>query len=124
MLKIEATKSTPYINISFDKCIFEIEGNSFATDTDNIFKHVLKYVNENLPVLDCDLICEFKLYVLNSVTYKYILQIINIFTQYYKRGKSIKIIWYYESEDEDNKESAEDLTNLFNIPFELKEIHH
>ena len=122
MLKIKAGNSTPEVKISVEDCIFEINGLSFSNDADNFYKPVLKYIEENFPKLECEINCKFNLTVFNSVTYKYVLSMMNKFMQYNKEGKKIRITWYYESEDEDNKESASDISSLFNIPFELKEI--
>ena len=121
MLKFEATKSTPYVNISVKDCKFEIKGLSYANDSDIFFKPILEYINTEFNNLKCSLNCEFYLTVFNSVTYKYLLNMMTKFMMLNKIGKDIRITWYYDKDDEDNLESAEDISNLFNIPFELKE---
>ncbi|NPA45573.1 MAG: DUF1987 domain-containing protein [Chlorobi bacterium] len=122
MLKIEATKSTPYVNLSVENCIFEIKGFSFSNDADIFYEPIIKWIDAELPKLECELNCEFYLNVFNSVTYKYILNMMTRFMNLNKEGKKIKITWFFDKDDEDNKESAEDISELFNIPFELKEI--
>lgn len=121
MLKIEATKTSPYVNISVDDCIFEIKGLSFANDTDSFYKQIINYINNKFSNLDCNLNCEFYFTVFNSVSYKYVLNMMAKFMMYNKNGKNIKVTWYYDKDDENNKENAEDISKLFNIPFELKE---
>ena len=44
MLKIEATKSTPSVNISVKNCIFEIKGLSYANDSDIFYKQIIEYI--------------------------------------------------------------------------------
>lgn len=122
MLKIESTKSTPSVIISVEECIFEIKGNSYANDSDTFYKPIIEYIDNEFDKLNCELNCKFYLSVFNSVTFKYLLNMMIKFLSYNKSNKNIKITWNYDSDDEDNKESAEDLKELFNIPFELKEI--
>jgi len=121
MLKIEATKTSPYVNISVDDCIFEIKGFSFANDTDSFYKQIINYIDNEFSNLDCNLNCEFYFTVFNSVSHKYVLNMMAKFMMYNKNGKNIKVTWYYDKDDENNKENAEDIGKLFNIPFELKE---
>ena len=122
MYYIKATKLTPTVQLSVEECKFEIKGLSFSNDSDNFFEPIISWIDEELPKIECELTCEFFLTVFNSVTYKYILSMMIKFMKLNKAGKNIKIMWYYEIDDEDNKESAEDITELFNIPFELKEV--
>ncbi len=121
MLKFEATKTSPYVNISVEDCIFEITGVSFANDTDVFFKRIIDFIDKEFSNLECHLNCDFYLTVFNSITYKYILNIMAKFMMLNKNGKNIKVTWYYDKDDEDNLENAEDISNLFNIPFEFKE---
>ncbi len=121
MIKIEATKSTPSVNINVDNCIFEICGFSYDNNSDNFYKKIIEYIDSEFQNLECELVCKFYLSVFNSVTYKYILNMMSKFMTYNKNGKDIKIIWYYDKDDTDSLESAEDISELFNIPFTLKE---
>ncbi len=122
MYYVKETKSTPLVKLSVEECQFEIKGLSFSNDSDNFFDPIMKWIDDELPKLQCELSCEFYLSVFNSVTYKYILSMMIKFMKLNKSGKNIKVVWYYDQDDEDNKESAEDITELFNIPFELKEV--
>lgn len=123
MYNIKETKSTPFVQLSIEECKFEIKGLSFSNDTDNFYKPIIDWIDEEFPKLDCELNCEFYLSVFNSVTYKYVLNMMIKFMKFNQTGKKIKVIWYYDEDDEDNKESAEDITELFNIPFELREVN-
>jgi len=122
MLNIEATKTSPFVNISVEDCIFDITGVSFANNTDVLFNQVIEYIDKEFSNLDCHLNCNFYLTVFNSITYRYILNIMAKFLMLNKNGKNIKVTWYYDADDEDNLENAEDISTLFNIPFELKEV--
>ena len=119
MLIIERTNSTPYVKLSIEDCIFEIRGLSFSNDIESFYAPIVEWVEKEFPKLACDLECKFDLSVFNSVTYKYILNIMTKILHFNQSGKNIKVLWYFDDDDEDNKESAEDIAELFNIPFEL-----
>ncbi len=122
MYFIKETNSTPLVRLSVKDCIFEIKGLSFSNDADNFYKPIIEWIEKEFPKLKCEISCVFYLTVFNSVTYKYILNMMTKFLNFNKAGKKIKVVWFYDSDDEDNKESAQDITELFNIPFEMKEI--
>ncbi len=124
MLKIEATKSSPFVYIDVHNCIFEISGLSYANNTDVFYKQIINYIDREFSKLECELNCKFYLTVFNSVTYKYILNMMAKFMMLNKKGKNISVTWYYDKDDEDNLESAEDIGELFNIPFILKEYNN
>lgn len=119
MLIIKETTSTPYVKLSIEECIFEIKGFSYSNDVENFYTPIIEWILKEFPNLECELECKFNLSVFNSVTYKYILNMMTKFLNFNKKGKNIKVVWFYDVGDDDNRESAEDIAELFNIPFEL-----
>jgi len=120
---IPATKNTPEVNLSVENCRFEIKGPSY---TDNIFEDIysiiLQWIDKEMPKINCELNCIFSINILNSISYKNIMQILIKFTEYRKSGQDIKITWYFEGDDEDNEELAQDLSLVFDIPFTIHAI--
>ena len=119
MLIIKKTLSTPYVKLSVEDCIFEIKGLSYSNDIESFYTPIIEWILKEFPKLECELECKFNLSVFNSVTYKYILNMMTKFLQFNQKGKNIKVLWFYDVGDDDSKESAEDIAELFNIPFEL-----
>ncbi len=118
-MKIEETRNTPAVTLSRSECVFEITGPSFADNITNIYKSVLEWIEKEIPAIECELNCVFKFDVLNSVSYKNIIEIIMRLTHFVKTGKKINIHWYYYKNDEDNYDVGKDISELFNIPFKL-----
>ena len=117
------TKYTPKVNLSRENCIFEIIGPSYADNiSEKVYNNVIKWVDEEMPKIDCEINCKFSINILNSMTYKNIMQIMIKFVEYRKAGKDISITWFFEGDDEDNEELAEDLSEIFDIPFTIKAI--
>ena len=119
----EETKNTPFIYLSLEECKFEIKGNSYSEQAENVFIDIIEWVEKELPKLQCKLICVFDLSVINSVTYKNILSIFKMVEENIKEGKEISVDWYYESEDEENFDLAHDISELFEVPFNIIEKH-
>ncbi len=117
---IKETPGSPYVHFSLEDCTFEIKGNSFSQEIDNVYKKIHEWVDENIPESICPLNFIFNFNVLNSVTYKNILVLMRKLSDFQKQGKNITIIWYYDKEDEDSLAIGEDIEELFNIPVVLK----
>ena len=115
------THNTPFVNLSVENCYFEITGNSFSDQSDDVFAEILKWIDDELPKLECHLTCVFYLNVFNSITYKNILSILKKFEDLRKNGKEISVDWCCHIEDEDNLELANDIKALFKIPFNIIE---
>ena len=118
-MKIEKTSSTPMVHLSAEDCIFEISGNSFSENLNEIYEQVVNWIDNEVPKIECELVCKFDFHVFNSVTYKNLLLIISKFNEQIKNGKKVKIIWLYDEEDEDSMAVGEDLSEIFDIPVEL-----
>ncbi len=118
---IEATKNTPFVHLSSENSIFEIKGNSFSDDLDEIYSKILKWIDKNIPQINHEINFIFNFYVFNSVSYKNILLIMSKFHEYNEQAKQISVTWVYDEEDEDSKDVGEDLKELFNIPVTIIE---
>lgn len=120
-MKLKRTRNTPSVFLSVTDCIFEIKGPSYAENITEIYVQILEWVEEKIPQLSCELDCHFQIDVLNSVSYKNIIEIIMRLDHYAKTDKKIKVIWHYYEDDEDNFAVGKDLSDLFDIPFEIVE---
>ncbi len=116
---VEKTKKTPLIHINLIENKFLIKGPSFSENIVDIYNPIIEWIDEQIPNLDKELICELYFTVLNSASHKKIFQILIRLNSFLDTGKRIKVQWFYDEDDEDIMEMGEDLTELINIPFEL-----
>ncbi len=120
---IPETKNTPKVHLSVENCQFEIIGPSFSDNIyEEIYEKILNWTENEMPKIDCEINCIFNISILNSLSYKNIMQLLIQFTEYHKKGKKISVTWYFEGDDEDNEELAEDLSGIFDIPFTIKAV--
>ncbi len=116
---IQKTKKTPLINLNIKDSIFQIKGPSFSENIVEVLNPIIDWIENYIPNLENELICELYFTVLNSASHKKIFQILIKLNAFLDNGKVIKVKWYYDEDDEDIMEMGEDLVELINIPFEL-----
>lgn len=119
IIRIEKTNNTPSIYIDQANMLCRIEGSSFPEDAYEVYQHVLDWLNRIGENIDSELVVEFDYDFLNSISHKKVWQILHELKQLHKLGKDVKVMWYYDENDEDIMEAGEDLAELMNIPFEL-----
>jgi hypothetical protein len=119
IIKIEKTNNTPSIYIDEANMLCRIEGSSYPEDAYEVYQHVLDWLARVGENLQTELVVEFDYDFLNSISHKKVWQILHELKQFYKNGKSVKVVWYYDENDDDIMEAGEDLAELMNIPFEL-----
>lgn len=117
----EQTKDTPYVRLSVEECSMEIKGNSYAEGLQDLYNQILDWIDKEVPYLKNELNCIFYFNILSSMSMKNIIVIFTRLNEYFKKGVKIRIKWYYDGEDEDNVDTAHDLTGFIDIPFEIIE---
>lgn len=126
-LIIKGAEFSPQITFNPELLKFQISGESRPEDAGKLYGLVLGWLEEylsfrkksgpNQNVLAIKF--EFKLLYFNTVSAKYVLEILRLLHLHYSDGFDIKILWYYKAKDEDMKESGEEFARLVNIPFEF-----
>jgi len=118
-LKIEPTHKTPKVYLDPENNAFEISGRSIPEDSVGFYKPVLDWLDEYaknpLPRTEF----KFELEYFNTASSKNILEILKKLESIYEQGHDVKIIWYYEEDDEDMEETGEDYKALLSVPVEL-----
>lgn len=126
-LIIKGTEFSPQITFNPELLKFEISGESRPEDAGKLYGIVLEWLEEYLKTNKLkktvpnppQIKFEFNLLYFNTVSAKYILEILRVLHACYANGQGIKILWHYKAKDEDMKESGEEFARLVNIPFEF-----
>jgi len=118
-LDIKGTNDTPRILFDPDNDIFEITGRSLPEDVVTFYQPVLEWLDEysHHPNERTEFI--FKLIYFNTATSKLIQDILSKLENIYQKGYDVKVIWFYEKDDEDMKELGEEFKEYVEIPFEI-----
>lgn len=129
-LIIKGSEFSPQITLNPETFKFEISGESRPEDAGKLFVQVLGWLEEYLASNKADfkkkanhtpikIVFEFSLVYFNTVSAKYILEILRCLHLYHSKDIDIKVKWYYKAKDEDMEESGEEFARLVNVPFEF-----
>ena len=120
-IRIEKTNNTPSVYIDENNMLCRIEGSSYPEDAHEIYQYVLDWLSRVQDSSASQVIVEFDYDFLNSISHKKVWQILQQLKQFHNNGRTVKVKWFFEENDEDIMEAGEDLSELMNIPFELIE---
>ena len=126
-LIIEATGITPKITFDPVNRIFEISGESRPENVREFFEPIIKWLEDYCLELTSmgnidPLIFRIFMEYFNSSSAKYFLYITKKLQNFVASGIPVTVEWCYISEDEDMKETGEEMQNMSKIPFTFVEI--
>ncbi len=127
---LEPTEFSP--SIIFDPSIskFEISGESRPENAGKFYDAIIKWLEQyqsslfskqtSLPNNE-KINFDIKLEYFNSTSAKYILDVLKVLDNFHKEGLINRINWFYDSMDEDMKDSGEQFSRLVKVPFSFVE---
>ncbi len=118
-LIIEKTKYTMEINFDKDSGILEMSGSSYPENALEFFGPITEWVKEYIQVIKKPITMSIRLNYLNTSSTKCILDIFEILDAYYKDNGQVLIKWHYAENDEDIRETGEELAEDFEFPIEF-----
>lgn len=121
-LKIEPKFNTPSIDFDAASGYLLMKGRSIPEVPDNFYEPVLSWLDEYFKETEQETVLEFRLEYVNSGSSKYILELLRRLQQLVEKGKMIRIIWCYETDDESIEDLGEHYRHTVDIPFEIREI--
>lgn len=127
-LHIKGTEYSPEVVFNPDVSLYFISGESRPEDAGKLYGTVLNWLDdfflENVkskkPI--SEIVFQFKLVYFNTVSAKYILEVLRVLQNNEGKGIVVKVQWYYKPIDEDIKDSGEEYARLVNLPFEFIKI--
>ncbi len=130
-LIIEATDKTPGIILDPYNDLFEISGNSRPEDVREFYYPVANWLVEfEKEVLDIKAIkfdkkhplnFNFKMNYFNSSSAKFLYDVMSKLVRFHENGHVIRILWYFDEDDEDMKYAGEEMSELLEVPFQFIE---
>ncbi|MCK5822715.1 MAG: DUF1987 domain-containing protein [Bacteroidales bacterium] len=116
-LTIKGTRQNPNIILSKEKNIFEFSGQSLPENVQKLYQPILSWIDEysDAPNDNTSLIFRMKYY--NSASSKVLFEVLKKFNLIFKKGKNVKVEWFFKEEDEDMQESGKYYEELLDMPF-------
>jgi len=101
--------------------LLQLSKRSVSSDPLLLFNPLFEILNAYFDSNDT-LICKIKLEYFNSSSARVLLKLLQLLADRHARGFKISVLWYYEEDDEDSREFAEDLQSIIQLPVEIIEV--
>ncbi|MFW6226915.1 MAG: DUF1987 domain-containing protein [Bacteroidota bacterium] len=118
--ELKKTPNTPAVIFKVDEGVLLIEGRSIPENPGDFYDPIMTKVKEYFKENDA-LKISFKLEYINSGSSKYLLGILRVISEAYKKGKKCQVQWFYEEDDESVYELGEHYKSSFPFPINLIE---
>ncbi|MDP1745638.1 MAG: DUF1987 domain-containing protein [Bacteroidota bacterium] len=118
-LKLKETEDTPQVVFDISKNEFKISGKSLPEDPAEFYEPIIAWVSTYIKKPNP--ITEFKINIeyFNSGSVKQIMVLLTMLEEIISTGNKIKIIWYYDKNDDLMEIKGNEFKNMLTIPFEL-----
>ena len=106
-LIIKETEKTPEINFDFQSGKLFVGGRSYSSDAFDFYKPVNEWLNKYVQSPQELTVLEVNVDYFHSVSIKYLTTIVKKIAQLKDAGKSVKIVWLHQSDENDEDEAFE-----------------
>ena len=106
-LIIKGTEKTPEINFDSTAGKLFVGGRSYSSDAFDFYKPVNEWLNSYIQNPRENTILEVDVDYFHSVSVKYLTSIVKKIAQLKELGKSVKIIWLHQADENDEDEALE-----------------
>lgn len=117
---VKQTSKTPEIRFLAKKGVLELKGVSIPEDAENIYLPLIDWVEHYVKTTSNKVTTfSFKLIYFNTTTSDYLVGILRKLKLLLAKKQQVKIVWYYEEEDEDMRETGNHFQAIIGISFEF-----
>ena len=122
VLNLAGTEDTPTIVLNAEEKVFSISGRSLPEDAASFYAPVLKWLSDfESSQSGVNITFEVKLEYFNTASSKLLLDIFSKLEDINSNdSNTVKLEWYYETDDEDMMEAGEEYSELVELDFVLK----
>ncbi len=119
-LIIEESIKTPSVSFASESGILELKGKSIPENSLEFYRPVFEWIDNYALTPNSVTELKVRLEYFNTSSSKCLLDIFRRLETINLGGKStVKVSWFYDSDDEDMMEAGEDYSALVKIPFEM-----
>ncbi len=115
-LQISKTKHTMEVHFDKDTGILEMSGSSYPENAIVFFGPIIDWIKDYISQVKKQVVLNLRINYLNTSSTKCILDILEILEQYHQGQGGVKVRWYYAEDDEDIKETGEELSEDIDLP--------
>lgn len=121
-LIIAETSRSPKINFDPDSGLLQLRGKSIMESPEEFYQPVMDWLDKYQPPAGLQVVARLLFYYYNTGSTKQVIEFLKKLEDVSKKSSSMKIIWEYETDDDDAKWDGETMQKMINVPFEIVEI--
>ena len=118
-LNIVGTQSTPSIISDESAGTLQMRGDSYPENSFEFFTPVIAWVEGYLDSGEGPLSLELHLLYLNTSSVKAMMDIFDLLEEAHTAGRQVKVMWYYDLDNERIAELAQEFKDDCSYPFEI-----
>lgn len=118
-LHIPATKSTPEVQFDPGHNLLRVLGQSYPENAFKFYEPIFQWVDECLEELKEPFTIELQLPYINTSSTKCFMMMLEKFDEAYASGKPVALNWFYDPENENELECAEEFKEDLSLPFHI-----
>ncbi|MBN2893104.1 MAG: DUF1987 domain-containing protein [Bacteroidales bacterium] len=120
----EATKITPEVKLDKENEVFEITGRSLPEDVIKFYSDIRTWIKSYCQDPNPSTIFKFQLDYFNSSSARLLVKILIDLETILQSGKNIKVIWYYQADDDVIKSRGYEIKSVVLLPFEVRPLEN
>jgi len=122
-LEIEGGAKTPTVKLDAESGTIALSGRCIPENSVDFYKPIYEWLDEYHKVPQENTTVEIRLEYFNTSSYKCLLDVFKKAEKLQKGNlSSVKVNWFYETDDEDMLEAGEDYDIIISIPFNMVEV--
>ncbi len=119
-LKIKRGISSPEVDFDPSSGLLRISGESYPENSFEFYEPITKWVKSFLSETTLDITFKVELEYLNTSSTKCMIDLLDELEEAHKSGKSVKVEWYYDGENERARDTIEEFREDFSMPFLIR----
>jgi hypothetical protein len=120
-LLVEPTKSTPKVDFNPVTRVLAVKGESYPENSFKFYDPIFQWLDAFFAEIDDDglINLEISLPYINTSSSKCILMLLEKFEEACNSGKNICVNWYYDKDNENEMECAQDFKEFVELEFNV-----
>lgn len=115
---VQGTKSTPFVELDFDKQVLSFKGKSYPENAYTFYEPIYKWVDEYLDKsIKNETIVEFFMSYVNTSSTKCLIILLDKINKAYLKDMRITVNWYFDDENGFDYEMGKDFSEDIDVPF-------
>ncbi|HZG84348.1 DUF1987 domain-containing protein [Paenibacillus sp.] len=120
-LQVEPTKSTPEVRFDPDAGVLSITGQSYPENAFKFYEPLLSWLDEYLEQVTSETTVSIELHLpyINTSSTKCFMMMLEKLNDAFLAGKQVKVLWFYNEDNETELECAEEFKEDLSLPFDI-----